>query len=100
LLESALARPRNIAAYDDQADVPRLAAFYALGVIRNHPFVDGNKRVGFVLLELFLNLNGCELDATGSECYATILSCAAGDLSDDVFVAWVREHAVDRTISC
>jgi death-on-curing protein len=76
LLNSALARPRNAAAYEE-ADAARLAALYALGIIRNHPFVDGNKRVGTVLLETFLDLNGYALEATDEDLLATILAVAA-----------------------
>ena len=91
LLTSALARTLNAEAYADPApDIPALAALYAIGIIRNHPFVDGNKRVGFVLLELFLELNGFELRADDAECVTTIFALAAGELSDDDFTAWVR----------
>ena len=94
LLESALARPRNAAAYaDPEPSIPMLAALYALGIIRNHPFVDGNKRVGFVLLELFLELHNNELTASDSECYTTIVDIAAGNMSDEAFIAWVNDHS-------
>ncbi|TAM58709.1 type II toxin-antitoxin system death-on-curing family toxin [bacterium] len=96
LLESALARAKHAASYTD-ASVLALAALYALGIIRNHPFVDGNKRTGFVLLELFLDLNGYELDASDSDCYATIVSVASGAMSDDEFTVWVTSHAILRT---
>jgi death-on-curing protein len=92
LLASALARPRNAAAYAEP-DVAQLAALYALGIIRNHPFVDGNKRVGTVLLETFLELNGHSLTATDGELLATILAIAAHTMSDSDFIAWVRAHA-------
>lgn len=97
LLESALARPQNAAAYADQEpDIPTLGALYALGVIQGHPFVDGNKRVGFVLLELFFDLNGYELIATDSECYATILGVTGGVMTEESFFEWVRKHAALR----
>jgi death on curing protein len=92
LLESALARPQNAAAYSD-VDVADLAALYALGVIKNHPFVDGNKRVGTVLLETFLELHEHELAAGDDDLLAMILSLAAGEVSDANFTTWVREHA-------
>jgi len=97
LLESALARPQNVDAYaDPPADVPALAALYAIGVIRNHPFVDGNKRVGFVLLELFLDLNNYDFEAPDAESAATVLSLAAGELSDADFTTWVRSRSLPR----
>lgn len=92
LLESALARPRNAHAYTD-ADIPSLAALDALGIIRNHPFVDGNKPVGTVLMETFLELNGRRLRATDAELLTTILSVAAGEIADDTFTDWVRENS-------
>lgn len=92
LLSSALARPRNAAAYAEP-DIPELAALYALGIIRNHPFIDGNKRVGAVLLETFLELNEYKLRATDKELLGAIVSVAAGDMSEHAFTDWVRAHA-------
>jgi len=97
LLESALDRPRNSDAYGDPPpDVPQLAALYAIGIVRNHPFVDGNKRVGLVALELFLVLNSYRLAADDAECVVHILGLAAGDLSDEEFIAWVCDSAKPR----
>ncbi len=93
LLASALARPRNAAAHG-RPDVPELAALYALGVIKNHPFIDGNKRVGTVLLDAFLEDNGYELVVTDEELLDAIMSAAAGETSEKVFVSWVRAHCV------
>src|ERR1043165_206141 len=76
LLESALARPKNIAAYEPDADVAQLAAAYAGGVIKNHPFIDGNKRTGYVVMEMFLILNGFELEATQMEKYPIVIGVA------------------------
>lgn len=90
LLESALARPQNVAAYDEGADVAALAAAYAFGVARNHPFLDGNKRTALVVLELFLELNGHALEADDAACVATMLRLASGDLEEDALAAWVR----------
>lgn len=92
LLTSAIARPQNAAAYSD-IDVPGLAALYALGVIKNHPFVDGNKRVGTVLLELFLEDNGYGLAAGDAELLEVTLAVAAGGISDEDFAGWVRKVA-------
>lgn len=86
----------NAAAYSE-ADVARLAALYTLGVIRNHPFVDGNKRVGTVLLETFLELNGHMLVAADEELLRMIYATAAGEISDDDFTAWVRADTAART---
>jgi death-on-curing protein len=94
LLNSALARPQNAAVYADQApDIPTLAALYAIAIIRNHPFVDGNKRVAFVILELFLRLNGYEFEPPERESVAVVFSLAAGDLGDDAFTVWVKLNA-------
>jgi death-on-curing protein len=90
LLESALARPRNLYAYEpESATLPRLAAAYGSGIIRNHPFVDGNKRTGLLAMAVFLWLNGLELDPDEAEEVATILELASGELSDDALVQWV-----------
>ena len=92
LLFSALARPQNVAQHTE-TDVPELAALYALGIIKNHPFVDGNKRVGAVLLVAFLELYDLELQVSDVELVITILGVAEGSLSQDRFVQWVRERA-------
>jgi death-on-curing protein len=91
LLESALARPLNHAGYGNP-DIAELAALYAIGIVRNHPFVDGNKRTGYVALETFLRLNGCDFIATDADCVLTILRLAGGDIMDPDFIAWVRQH--------
>jgi len=88
LLESALARPQNQFAYGDLS-LPRLAASYAFGISRNHPFLDGNKRTSLVVAELFLDLNGCELIATDVECVTTFLQLAAGDLTEEQLAEWI-----------
>jgi death on curing protein len=93
LLESALARPQHLAAYDADADGARLAAAYALGIARNHPFVDGNKRTALVALELFLELNGLRLAADDADCVATMLALAGGDLSETDLADWVRQRS-------
>ena len=88
LLESALARPKNRWAYES-ADLPTLAASYTFGVVRNHPFIDGNKRTGLVVAELFLNLNGVQLTASDAECVMTFLRLASGDLTEEALAAWI-----------
>ncbi|HEX9772605.1 MAG TPA: type II toxin-antitoxin system death-on-curing family toxin [Steroidobacteraceae bacterium] len=92
LLESALARPQNQFAYGDHS-LARLAASYAFGISRNHPFLDGNKRTSLVVAELFLELNGLQLAATDAESVSTFLQLAAGDLTQDALAEWIREHS-------
>ncbi|MBT2186576.1 type II toxin-antitoxin system death-on-curing family toxin [Sphingobium nicotianae] len=89
LLESAMARPENLAAYE-QPDIAALAAAYAWGIARNHPFTDGNKRTAAVVSETFLTLNGCRLTATDAELVVTFLALAAGDLSEPDLADWFR----------
>jgi death on curing protein len=91
LLESALARPENLAAYGSP-DVSTLAAAYAFGIARNHPFGDGNKRTAFVAAELFLDLNGFVLSAGDGDCVITILRLAAAEISEDEFAGWIRNN--------
>jgi death-on-curing protein len=89
LLESALARPLNHASYGE-SDVATVGALYALGIIRNHPFIDGNKRTGFAALFTSLSFNGMAFDPPEVEATMTILALAAGELSDEEFIAWVQ----------
>jgi death-on-curing protein len=93
LLASALARPKNVFAYDEGADLAALAAAYGIGLVRNHPFVDGNKRAGLIAVDLFLRLNGSRLTATNAEAVIEILALAAGERDDASFTQWVRDHA-------
>ena len=91
LLESALARPLQLAAYGEP-DAAALAASYGYGLARNHPFIDGNKRTAFVAVELFLMLNGFELKAGDVECVLTMLDVAAGKATEAEFADWLRRH--------
>ena len=96
LLDSALARPKNLWAYSGpKPDLASLAASYAVGVIKNHPFIDGNKRTGFILLRTFLLLNGRNLQASSSEKYETILSLANGTLDELGLADWIRFRIID-----
>jgi death-on-curing protein len=95
LFESALGRPRNLAAYSDP-DVAELAAAYGFGLARNHPFIDGNKRTAFVAVELFLELNGQELTAADADCVMTMLAVAAGQMDEATFARWLRQHGRPR----
>lgn len=91
LFESAMARPQNLTAYG-APDAAALAASYAFGLARNHPFVDGNKRTAAVVSETFLNLNGYSLTASDPEIVVIFLGLAAGELSEDELVEWFRER--------
>jgi death-on-curing protein len=93
LLESAMGRPMNQFAYGEHS-LARLAARYAFGISRNHPFLDGNKRTSLVVAELFLDLNGLELVASDAESVATFLQLAAGDLTEDALAEWISERSV------
>ena len=95
LFESALARPQNLALYGDP-DVFDLAAAYAVGLAKNHPFIDGNKRTAYVAMELFLVLNGFELTADDAAATLTMLSVAAGDIDEPTLAQWLREHTAPR----
>jgi death-on-curing protein len=95
LLESALARPLNLAAYGEP-DCADLAAAYGVGLAKNHAFVDGNKRTAFVAVELFLALNGFELVANDADCVLTMLAVAAGDLDESGFAHWIRDNSQPR----
>jgi death-on-curing protein len=92
LSDSALERPRNRLRYEDDADLASLAAAYGFGIAKNHPFIDGNKRVAFQAMYLFLGLNGLRIDATEEHVVATILALAAGELDESGLASWLREH--------
>lgn len=91
LLDSALSRPRNQAAYG-QAGIARLAAAYAFGLARNHPFVDGNKRTAFVAAATFLLLNGWEITASEKAVVETFLRLAAGEMTEEQLAAWYEKY--------
>lgn len=95
LFESALARPQNLAAYGEP-DVAALAAAYGVGLAKNHPFVDGNKRVAFLAVGLFLSLNGHRLVASQAEATLVMLDLASGSLEEPDFAAWLRAHVRPR----
>ena len=89
--ESAMARPQNLAAYGEP-DAAALAASYAYGLARNHPFADGNKRTAAVVSEGVLNLNGYALKTNDAEVVVTFMALAAGELSEEELAAWFRER--------
>lgn len=95
LLQSALARPRNAVAYG-APDLADLAAAYGVGLAKNHPFIDGNKRAAFLAVGLFLALNGQRLVATQAEATLVMLEVAASAMDEAAFAAWIREHLVAR----
>lgn len=93
LLDSALNRPRNLLAYGDPPpDLAALAAAYAFGIARNHPFVDGNKRTAYVVCRTFLLVNGRDLDASAADKYVVFLKLAEGSLSEGELADWLRQH--------
>ncbi|MGI9169350.1 MAG: type II toxin-antitoxin system death-on-curing family toxin [Caulobacteraceae bacterium] len=93
LLQSALARPLQLEAYGENVDLFDLAAAYTFGVVKNHPFVDGNKRTGFVLGVLFLELNGRRFNAGEAAAAEAVLALASGDMGDAGYAAFLREHS-------
>lgn len=92
LLKSALERPINKFLYDESS-LHLLAASYAYGFIKNHPFIDGNKRIGLVAMELFLALNGVTLEATQVEKYTLIIGVAEGSVTEEEIAVWIKAHA-------
>jgi death on curing protein len=95
LLESALARPQNLHAYGE-GDAAALAAAYAFGIIRNHPFIDGNKRTGFLAAALFLEANGYRFTANEAEVVMRTLALAASEIDEPAFAAWLSENVQPR----
>ncbi|MCB5185912.1 type II toxin-antitoxin system death-on-curing family toxin [Methylobacillus gramineus] len=91
LLDSALARPVN-----ELPDIAALAASYCVGLAKNHPFVDGNKRAALLATGLFLLLNGKRLTATQAEATLAVLNVAAGKISEEAFAEWIRQHSAKR----
>lgn len=91
-LESALARPRNHSVYDSRSDLAALAAAYGYGLVTSHPFVDGNKRVGFLAMYVFLGLNGTEIEAEEPEVVELMVAIADGRRTEQEIAAWLRRH--------
>jgi death-on-curing protein len=90
LLESALARPRQHYAYARTSDIVAMAALYTAGIVRNHRFVDGNKRTGFVIGILFLELHGYKFRASEEDATQAVMALAAGTVDETSYVAWMR----------
>ena len=97
LLDSALARPKNLLAYSEQhPSLPRLAASYAKGIVANHPFVDGNKRTAFIVALTFLRLNGLEVTATKEDRILTFWGLADGTVSEHQLALWFERNTTPR----
>lgn len=94
LLKSALARPQQHAAYADAPDIVQLAAVYTAGIVKNHPFIDGNKRTGFVLGVLFLELNGFHFTATQEDAANAVLALAAGRMDEQGYAIFLAANIV------
>lgn len=93
LLESALARARNLYSYEGVTDITRLAAAYGFGIARNHPFVDGNKRAAFLSIGLFLARNGYSLRADITNATQTMFRAASGDLTEEELAVWIKQYS-------
>jgi len=96
LLESALQRPRNRLRYEPVSDLAELAAAYGFGIARNHPFIDGNKRVHFQAMYVFLGLNGLRIEVREEEVVSVMLSVASGDTDELQLASWLRANTLPR----
>lgn len=93
LLESALARPQWLYKFDSNADLHRIAAAYTFGIVKNHPFVDGNKRVAFLSAYVFLRFNGWHIVANQRDVERVMLALAGGEMNEDQFCVWLKENS-------
>jgi death-on-curing protein len=96
VLESALARPQQKWHYAEKTDIATLAAAYGFGLVKNHPYRDGNKRIGFLAMVTFLGMNGHNLRATDAEVVTEIVALADGRVSEDELADWMRQHSAER----
>lgn len=96
LLESALDRPRNLAAYDDSPSIFDLAAAYCVGIVRNHPFIDGNKRTGYLAAHTFLEINGYDVAPEEADIVTVIMGVAEGSYDESVVARWLQEFSRRR----
>lgn len=94
LLDSALSRPRNTYEYAEEASLPELAADYAFGVTRNHPFVDGNKRTSLLAAFIFLEINGLTLDVDEMEAADRVIALSSSEIDRDSFATWLANNVV------
>ena len=97
LLDSALARPKHLASYKQGVTVPDLAAAYAWGLLRNHPFLDGNKRVALAMMIVFLDLNGWELTCSEAEETAMVLAAASNEIGERDWTRWIAGHSARKS---
>ncbi len=93
LLSSALARPQNLLTYVENVEISQLAASYAFGIAKNHPFLDGNKRTAYVVMRTFFLINEFDIEATQEEKYITFLKLAEGTISEAELVEWIKEKS-------
>jgi death-on-curing protein len=93
LLESALDRPRNLAAYGDSPDMFDLAAAYCVGIVKNHPFIDGNKRTGYLAAHTFLELNGYDVAPEEADIVTVIMGVAEGTYDENVVAEWLKDYS-------
>jgi death-on-curing protein len=91
-IDSALARARNAWEYADERDIAKLAAAYGFGLARSHGYSDGNKRIGFMAMAVFLDVNGWSLEAPEPEVVRVMLAVAAGETTENALAHWLREH--------
>ena len=91
MIESALGRPQHKFAYEE-SDLAALAAAYAFGIAKNHPFVDGNKRTAFASMLVFLGLNGIDFDVPPQDATVMIMALAGGEVSEESLARWIRDN--------
>jgi death-on-curing protein len=96
VLESALARPQQKWHYSEKTDIATLAAAYGFGLVRSHPYRDGNKRIGFLAIVTFLGLNGHDLRATDADVLTEVLALADGRVSEDELADWIQQRSATR----
>ena len=99
LIEAAVARPRQKLAYEPRSDMPDLAAAYLFGLVKNHGYVDGNKRVAFAATATFLLVNNIQLTATEQQAYDVVFAAAEGRMTEVEIASWIRENARPRSVS-
>ncbi len=97
LLQSAIDRPRNFEAYGDAPSIHRLAAAYCYGIVRNHPFIDGNKRAGILATAVFLDVNGYAFRPDEAEAVKIVLALAASEIDEAVFADWISDFTIRKT---
>ncbi len=97
LFDSALVRPQQILNYEPDATLAKLAAAYAFGITRNHPFSDGNKRAAYLALDMFCRVNGWAVKTSQLDVFNTMMALAAGDMAEEALALWITQHLVPLT---